>query len=148
MDALKWVGISFLIVGLVMLVGGGFTYVSTNNFLDISSKTEGIVTDLILSHSSNSRGSGVYRPVISFQTEKGENIEFKSGAGSNPPSYRKGDRVNVRYDPENPYHSSIDSFFNLWFLPLLLSVMGFIFSGIGSTFLVIGFRKSHRLQVD
>jgi hypothetical protein len=141
MDAVKWVGISFAIAGLAMLAGAGATYMSSRNFLNISSAAEGVVTDLVLSHSSSSR-SGVYHPKVSFQTEAGENIEFNSSFGSNPPSYNKGDRVKVLYDPANPNHASINSFFSLWFAPLLLSGMGILFAGIGSALLVALMRKA------
>jgi hypothetical protein len=36
-------------------------------------------------------------------TAKGETIEFVSSSGSSPPSELPGDRVEVLYDPDDPY---------------------------------------------
>jgi hypothetical protein len=53
--------------------------------------------------SSSSKGSHyTYYPVVRFRTDTNETIEFKDSMGSNPPSYRSGDKVTVLYLADAP----------------------------------------------
>lgn len=101
-----------------------------------SAFAKGTVIDLILDRTERS-SHGVYYPVIRFKTARGEAIDFKSSTGSNPPTYKKGAQVQVRYLPDNPYQAKIDSFFSIWFFCILAAGIGIIFSGIGGAMLVI-----------
>jgi hypothetical protein len=80
---------------------------------------------------SGSDGGGSYYPVIEFRTVRNEAVVFRGSVGSNPPSFRRGEQVRVLYDPTTPEIAKIDSFFQLWFLPLVLGVMGLTFGGAG-----------------
>jgi len=138
MNIPKIVGSIFSITSSALFVGAGITYTQSRKFIDHSTGAKGVVVDLSLSRSSSSSTPGsVYYPIVRFKTAKGEEVEFRGDVGSNPPSYRKGEEVQVRYDPKDPYHASIDSFFALWFFPLLLSGMGVIFGILGGIFLLI-----------
>lgn len=124
--------LAFGLPGLGFLIGGVFAFTSTQNFLDQSVSANGTVIDLGLRYSGNSR---VYYPIIKFTDESGQEIEFRSSFGSNPPAYQVGEKVSILYIPDNPDQARISSFISLWFLTLLFLGMGTIFTGIGLIFL-------------
>ena len=88
-----------------------------------------MVVENVYRHSS--RGSGSYYPRVSFRTASGQDLILETDFGTRPPSYRAGERVQVLYDPGNPARFSINSFWSLWFVPILFGSMGVVFSSIG-----------------
>ena len=119
---------AFAAIGLALLAGGLLWWQSTRSFLAQASMAEGTVVALRLSRSSD---SSAYYPVVRYATADGRTIEFVSSAGSNPPSYSEGEKVQVLFQPANPRHAKINGFFSLWGGPL-------IFGGLGAVFLAIG----------
>jgi hypothetical protein len=79
--------------------------------------TSGIVTRL--EESSDAESCCAYSPVIEF-TAGGQTYTFEGGNASNPPQYKVGQQVNVRYDPADPNTAQIDSFFERWLFPILI----------------------------
>ena len=147
MNILKIIGSVFACVGLVFILVSFWTYRNTQQFLAQSETAQGEVIDLVLrsSHDGDSgTSSGVYYPVVRFATAEGEYIEFQSGVGSQPPAYRIGDSVTVRYRPDNPYRARIDSFFQLWFLSVLFGGLGFVFGSIGLVLILVVYRTSRK----
>jgi uncharacterized protein DUF3592 len=59
--------------------------------------------------SSGSSGSShyTYYPIVRFRTAENETIEFKDSIGSNPPSYRAGDKVTVLYLADTPNRNAM-----------------------------------------
>jgi hypothetical protein len=99
-----------------------FSYNSTCELIRNGATASGTVTDLIYLRGT-SRGSGVYYPVVRFQTADGKTIEDRSTFGSSPAPFKKGDAVKVYYKPDKPAESwVIDNWFDLYFLP---SIFGF-----------------------
>jgi hypothetical protein len=88
---------------------------------------------LILRSSTDNKGrsSSVYYPVVKFTPNNGEATTFESNSGSKPPAFRKGQQVEVLYDPQQPDSAMINSWLELWFLPGM-------FTGMGSLFVLIG----------
>jgi len=147
MNVFKIVGSVFAGIGLVFILVSFWTYQNTQQFLAQSETAQGEVIHLVLGSSrtdDSGSGSGVYYPVVRFATPEGEYIEFQSGIGSQPPAYRVGDRVTVRYRPDDPYRAKIDSFFQLWFLSVLFGGMGFMFGSIGLVLLLVVYRTSRK----
>lgn len=129
-------GIVFALAGFVMLYFSWHTYNSTNKFLETALSTPGVVVDLERRHSSSTSSSGssgpTYAPVVEFtHPESGETIRFTSSSSSNPPAFDEGEDVTVLYAPDNPDDARIDSFTDLWLLPLILLGMGIIFAPVG-----------------
>jgi hypothetical protein len=118
----------FTLVGVGMLVGAFLTYRSTNSFLEEAAKAEGTVVELVQSRSSNST---TYKPTVQFTDQNGRAIEFVSSSGSNPPSYSKGEKVEVLYLPTDPQNAKIRGFFSLWGLSVILGLLGGVFFLIG-----------------
>jgi len=71
---------------------------------------------------SGSGGHYSYYPVVRFHTEQNAVVEFKDSIGTNPPSYRPGDKVSVLYLADDPRGEAIidrGAFWN-WAIPALL----------------------------
>jgi hypothetical protein len=102
-------------------------------------RAEGQVASLKLESSSGSHGSATYYPVVRFRTETKALVEFKDSVGSNPPSYRVGDKVTVLYLADDPRREAIidrGPFWN-WAIPgfLLLGallLLGFLLAMVRS----------------
>ncbi|MBI4477815.1 MAG: DUF3592 domain-containing protein [Acidobacteria bacterium] len=125
------------VVGASLLTGAVFTYRSTQAFLTRSVPDEGTVVsnERRESESSNGKRSYSFYPVVEFQTPDGKGVKFTASSGSRPPSYSRGDRVPIRYDPSDPNVADIDSFVSRWLGTLALGVMGVAFVAFG---IVIG----------
>jgi hypothetical protein len=133
----------FLITGLSMLVGGLYWYQGVRIFVREASVAQGTVTDLVRSSSSSSSSnSTTYRPVVQYTTQSGETVEFTSSSGSNPPSYSKGEQVEVLYRPLLPAQAKINSFFSLWGGPVIVGSLGGVFSLLGGGILLLTLMKS------
>src|SRR5713226_4856670 len=124
----------FTFVGAGMLVGAIFLYQSTSSFLAQATKTDGTVVDL---EQSRSNDSTTYKPVVNFIDQKGETIKFTSSSGSNPPSYSKGEKVEVLYLAAEPQKAKINGFFSLWGGPIILGGMGGVFFLIGTGMILL-----------
>ncbi|WP_125722859.1 DUF3592 domain-containing protein [Flavobacterium ustbae] len=140
MKIIKYV---FLIIGLALLAGAFYFYQSKQAFLNRAVKVQGTVTALIPSRSDNST---TYKPVVSYTTKEGKQIEFTSSVSSNPPSYHEGESVEIFYDPADPYDADINGFASLWLAPLILGILGTVFFLIG--FLIILFGKMKEKKID
>lgn len=94
-------------------------------------QTTGVVTDhKSRRHHGGGRPSVLIYPVVKFQTQDGETIEFESGLGSNMPP-KVGEEVTVLYDPSRPdvgARLTVGSTFR--FNPKALLIVGGIFLGI------------------
>lgn len=144
MKTLKIIKYLFAIIGLGMMAGSFFLYQNTATFLESAISAEGEVVELVRSSSSSSSTSGssyTYAPVVKFKTSKGESIEFKSTTSSNPPSYTRGERVEILYTEDKPHEAKINSFFSLWGGAVIVGGIGVVFFLIGAGIILSGFRK-------
>ncbi|MBY0550849.1 MAG: DUF3592 domain-containing protein [Candidatus Obscuribacterales bacterium] len=98
-------------LGLIFGSVSYFTFTCSRSLVEGGKAAEGTVTDLV--HSK------AYTPVVRFQTESGETIEGQSQFGSNPPQFKVQDKVRVFYKESNPKEWTIDSWWDLYFLPVM-----------------------------
>lgn len=139
MKIIKYV---FSIVGLGLLVGAFILFTNTKHFLEDALTTDGTVIELVRSRSSsNSSDSITYKPVVEFVTQDGTTVEFMSSSGSNPPSYTRGNIVEVMYHNSFPEKAKINSFFSLWGGATIFTIMGSIFFLIGISIILAGYLK-------
>lgn len=137
------------IIGLGLMVGSFFLFKNTSIFLENAISAEGEVIELVRSRSSSSSTSGssyTYAPVVKFKTRKGVSIEFTSTTSSNPPSYSRGERVNILYVEGKPDSAKINSFFSLWGTSIIVAGLGVAFFLIGGGLIVKGIRKSRNKE--
>ncbi|TPQ23747.1 DUF3592 domain-containing protein [Streptomyces sporangiiformans] len=71
-------------------------------------------------------------PVVEFTSADGTPRTFRSSTGSNPPSYKEGERVEVLYRADSPEDARIKGFASLWLLPLIFGGIGLVIAGIGT----------------
>lgn len=135
--------LAFLLPGIGMLVATFFIYKSTNTFLKDATRAEGTVIELVRSRSDDSI---VYYPVVVFVSQEGEEIEFTSLSGSNPPSYSKGQTVEILYLPTQPQKAEINSPFSQWGIVTIFGGLGSLFSTIGACILVLPMLKEGEEQ--
>lgn len=98
-------------MGLIFGSVSYFTFTGARSLIESGKSAEGTVTALV-------QGKG-YTPVVRFQTASGETIEGKSHFGSNPPQFKVQDKVRVFYKDSNPKEWTIDSWWDLYFLPVM-----------------------------
>ncbi len=99
----------FIFLGSIPLVGALIVYRNTNLYLAEAAKAEGTVVKVVRPPNND-----VYYPVVQFTSQNSQTIEFQSSEGSYPPSYSKGQKVEVLYRPTNPQDAQIRNFFSLW----------------------------------
>jgi hypothetical protein len=94
----------FLVIGLAcLLLAIGFGWRDYRRACTWS-VAEGIVVKMV--EQSDIDGHA-FRPVVEFVDVHGERVRCGSSWGSDPPSYKVGDRVRVRYDPAASQRSQI-----------------------------------------
>lgn len=133
----------FTVIGLAMLVGAFFMYSDTREFLSKAVATEGTVTHLVRSRSSDST---TYKPVVEFKNQNGGLVEFTSSIGSNPPSYSQGEVVEVLYQKASPEKAKIRDFFSLWGGPTILGGLGILFFTVGLLIILVGSLKGRKIK--
>lgn len=119
----RWAGY-FLLAGAIGMVTGGVWFAAdARAFLYTSLRTDGTV--VALERKRNAKGFDTYHPVVRFiPSETNETVEFKSWFGAWPSPFAVSDRVEVAYDSADPRRARINSFWTIWFLPILLIAFG------------------------
>lgn len=133
----------FLLVGLGMLGGAVYSFVTTWRFIGGAIAADGVVIALEERWSS-ADGDYTYFPQVAFETEDRRRFEFTGDTGSRPAAFDIGEPVRVLFDPARPETARIDSFFQLWLLPLILGGLGTVFSAFGLAATVSVARESVR----
>ena len=133
----------FVVIGAGLLVAAVGSFQSTQGFIASADVTTGVVVDLERRESRDSDGnrSVTYYPVVQYRLPSGGTRQFRSSTGSNPPSYRQGQEVEVLYQPDNPRDARINGFFSLWGMTMILSVMGVAFTGLPGLGLYLTLRQ-------
>jgi hypothetical protein len=128
----KIVGSVFLSVGVIMLGIVTYLIISNNKFEQRAVHTKGKVIDYKNYQSSNDNGGSttMYTPVFEYAFN-GQSYQHTSSTSSSSPGYEIGAEVDVLVDPKNPREILINSFWEKWFVVVLLGFMGTIFSGVG-----------------
>lgn len=139
MKVLSIIKYTFGLVGLGMLAGAALLGSQRHAFIEQAARAEGTVVNLV----------GTYRPVVRFTDHTGEEVEFMSAASSDPPSFSKGEKVQVLYPRSQPRKAEIDTFFTLWGGVVIIGGLGCAFFLVGFTMLavsVLAQRRSEHLK--
>jgi hypothetical protein len=118
----------FVGIGATMVVLAGWMLVKKLAFVRNSVTASGDVVALV------NVWDGIevsHFPKVLFKTPAGREVTFQSEMGSNPPARRVGEKVRVRYRPEQPQSAEIDTFFSLWGAALLFGLLGGVFTLVG-----------------
>lgn len=125
-------GVIFLTLAAGAWAYGLFSAVQTHERLATWGRAEGLVTSLESSTSHDRHGSHTsYRACYRFEVD-GVRYVGKQSVASNPPAYRKGEKLTVVYNPAHPYESDVDSAFDLYFKSFGFAAVGVILVCIGA----------------
>lgn len=118
-----------VIVGpLAGLVAIGLA-IYTSNFVRHASHAEGTITKLASYKEDDN--TETFAPTFTFNTTKGDTITKESIMHSNPPGFTVGEHVSVLFDQNNEQHAEIQTFGQLWFVPILLGTFFLAFTTAG-----------------
>jgi hypothetical protein len=115
----------FLAVGLLAWSAGLYIYRDTQLLVSRAEHARGVVVAL-------SRSGSTYAPVVNFKTTRGTEIQFVGKVATSSPRFVKGEALDILYLPDEPTNARINSFLDLWGLPLFLAPFGGIFVLVGS----------------
>ena len=135
------------------ILGTGFLVASialTGNtllFLRTSVTATGTVVSNVRVEQRDSDGqvSINFAPEFTFAGADGKAYTVTSATSSNPPEFAEGQAVRVLYDPMNPGTARIDSFLQLWFMPILFGAFGAVFGGIGYTWMYFVVKRQREI---
>lgn len=127
----RW-GIALCIgFGACLLAGAAFAYSSSSrSYASATESATGTVTGLIEGRNRKIGEPPSFAPVVRFEVG-GESREIQSSIYTRPSSYRVGDPVRIIYPPGKPEEARIDSWTEVWLVPLILG-------GVGSGFAFVG----------
>ena len=130
------IGPIFLAVGVGSALLAAFFYWRNRRFMRESVATQGTVTGLVTS--SSSEGGVTYHPVVQYTTQQGQMVQFQESVGSSPPRFQPGQTVPVRYIPSDPQRARIPGWFSSWFLTGFFLLFAVTFGGVGAWQLLSG----------
>jgi len=119
----------FAALGAICLAIAFWVNQGERRFIAAATRTTGTVVDLVYETSSD-HGSAYY-PVVRFASPSGDSVTIRSRTGSNPPSHRVGDRIEVLYDPANPAHAKMAGFLSLHIGSFILTIFAAVWGAIG-----------------
>jgi len=116
-------------VGAMLLFVGIAAFIQTRRFATDAIRTSGTVVENKATQKRREDGVGqdtLYYPIFEFADFQGIQRRVQGSTASSPPSFSIGAKVRVLYSRSDPERARIDSFGNLWLLPLLASGLGVV----------------------
>jgi hypothetical protein len=115
-----WVLLNLLWVGMLgIALWYGYT---SYNLVSTGATVSAIVTE---NRAVSDEDGTSYKPVFSYVVDD-RTYTYESINSSDPPAYRVGDRVTLRYDRANPALARVDNIWELWLLPGILGPVALI----------------------
>lgn len=126
------VGTLFMGIGMVMLLVVGYLIYSHQQFEKNAKVVKATLTAYQSYDSRDDDGSTttMFTPVFEYEF-KGTKHTYVSNSSSSSKDYEIGEKVDMMVNPDDPKDVLVDSFMGKWFLPLLLGIMGTVFTGMG-----------------
>ncbi len=117
----KAVSVILWIVGLNMMLAGGYLTKAAYTFNKTAVEVLGTVISLEVNHSDDST---TYKPTIRFLDVQGQKHTVQTYISSSSYDYDIGQKVSILYDPDSPNNIRINSWFSIWGFGLILFVTG------------------------
>ncbi|MBO9320163.1 MAG: DUF3592 domain-containing protein [Chloroflexus sp.] len=127
------IGLTFTVVGLVLLFIGLFWLNATSERLKRMIDGTGTVVEVTRRRIGDDIN---YYPRIEFQTQTGETFQFESNTGGSSTSYRVGDQVPILYNPQMPQDATINSWYEIWLPPIVVTILSL--SGLAPGMFALG----------
>jgi hypothetical protein len=135
----KVLAIVFTTIGVGCGLVAGISAAVTAESISGDVRAEGTVVAL----SDDGKG---HAPVVEFTPPGRPLVRFTGSLGSEPPAFHVGERVAVRYDPNDPQDAGIDMYWQTWFVPTLFAILAAPFLLAGVVFGVLVLRARRRLR--
>lgn len=127
-----WSSVGNILIGLasIFLIFAIGAVIYSWHFSSVARHTTGKIVAMRAGRNKET-GSASYAPTFRFHDSTGAVHTVTSSLYSSPPQFRVGDVVSVLYLSDNPQDAKIDTLWQIWGLPTMLSC-------IGSVGLIIG----------
>lgn len=141
----------FLLFGLLILGIAGYYFYLNQQFQKTALHADGVIIDVLVSEISSKSSDGrstrsiSYFPIVTFATDKGNTIVFKSSIGSSFYKNSKGENVDVIYNRSKPREAKINDTLN-GLGPIFFAGMGLVFTLIGFIPMLLTMRENRRGQ--
>jgi hypothetical protein len=119
--------LALCLIGCTFTIIGFGSYLRNQRLERYGHHADGTITQLVrsLTRSTDDSGPTVdYIPEFRFQDEAGLTHTVRSSCGSNPSPFKVGQQVKVVYEEANPSSAEIDSFGQMFLLPLIFMIAG------------------------
>lgn len=121
---------AYIFIRFLCVVGPAFLFISAATgvgrarFVYSALSTEGVVVDFHYIRAVDRLNTWACAPIFRFTAKNGMSFTVTSDTGQNPCPWQLGDSVRVLYKENHPEHAQIDSFFQLWLLPIVFGFLG------------------------
>jgi len=144
-NVVKIVSTVFICVGVVLLLASAITFWFTRQEVAAEVSVEGVVVSNVVrphttrdSNSSRQTTSDYYHAVVEFPLADGTKKTVEMAEGDWPKAYDEGEKVTVRYNPQEPLKARLGGGGPLdFFATLLTGFMGAVFTTVA-----IGIRRA------
>ena len=124
----------FMAIGAALIYWGWYFYDDIHRLRQQGIRTEGVILryERRKPVTITRLSEVMIVPIVQFNTQSGESVTTE-GRVDNVSVLQNicesGEKIEVIYDPDNPQHAALNTFSELWFVPLLLWIIGagFIF---------------------
>lgn len=124
----------------VAMLGAAYYYGHTSWELTRSGASA-VGTVVALKESPATQDSGVtYTPVIRYEVD-GRAYTFTSSNSSDPPAYKVSQRVGIIYDPAEPARARVNSWRELWLMPVILGAAALVVAAVVNTFALVSIMR-------
>lgn len=115
--------------GSICLAIAAGAFLFSWHFVNTAAHADGRILRML---EQNDKDNGkVYYPVFTFRDAQGAEHTIHSSWGSFPPQYEVGDAVPVLYSPGHPENATINRFFAVWGMPLIIGILGAVYLSVG-----------------
>lgn len=128
----RFIGLLILLCTFIPAKLAHHFYYKNKTFIKNAHIVTGTLTELEKSDSDDD----MFFPVYSYLNENGDTLTLKPYFSQNNPG-SIGDTIEIYFDPLHPDSAKFNSFWSLWFIPLLLALSALIPLFFGMVFLVV-----------
>ncbi len=125
----KYLSAALLTFGIVLGIISIFLTIWQIRFTTKGIKVEGVAKQVTWDDRDN-----MYYTTVMFKTEEGDEHEFKSKTSYSYRPYVNGEKLEVIYLASSPSSAIVNSFSEIWFMPILSGVLAVSIAGIGFGF--------------
>lgn len=133
---MHWLSILFGGIGVVLIAVCIWLLAEMQGFRATALQAEGVVTRIEWSPRGLGEKPATAYAFVQFQ-DGDRTVEVRSRIGSSPPAFSVGEKVTVMYQPGQADQAVIESFWEQYFLPILLGGLGIVFGAVGGVLFLI-----------